>query len=96
MLSQSKNTTPKRNRLTEYARDSKEKSAFHYSIFQNSISPSIQVNSTFNCHNPKAHKFYYKIIILFPDLFIASLSLSDFRYHRYKHNFQDSLNLLGN
>ena len=56
----------------------------------------LQVNSIFNCHNPKAHEFYYKIIILFPDLFISSLSLSDFRYHRYKHNFQDSLNLLGN
>ena len=40
MLSQSKNITLKRNRLTEYARDSKQKSAFHYSIFQNSISPS--------------------------------------------------------
>ena len=43
-------------------------------------------NSIFNCHNPKALKFITQL----------GLGLSHLRYHKFKHNFQDSLNPLCN
>ena len=43
-------------------------------------------NSIFNCHNPKALKFNIRL----------RLGLSHLRYHKFKHNFQDSLNPLCN
>ena len=39
-----------------------------------------------NCHNPKALKFITRL----------RLGLSHLRYHKFKHNFQDSLNPLCN
>ena len=39
-------------------------------------------NSIFNCHNPKALEFITQL----------HLCLSHSRYHKFKHNFQDSLN----
>ena len=43
-------------------------------------------NSIFNCQNPKALKFITRL----------RLGLSHLRYHKFKHNFQDSLNPLCN
>ena len=43
-------------------------------------------NSIFNCHNPKVLEFITRL----------RLGLSHLRYHKFKHNFQDSLNSLCN
>ena len=71
------------NKLAPDLRNSDSFSAFKKSIL-NFIRPS--PNSIFNCHNPKALKFITRL----------RLGLSHLRYHKFKHNFQDSLNPLCN
>ena len=67
------------NKLAPDLRISDSYSAFNTDIL-NFISPS--QNSIFNCHNLKALKFITRL----------RLGLSHLRYHKFKHNFQDSLN----
>ena len=43
-------------------------------------------NSVYNCHNPKGIKFITRL----------QLGLSHLREHKFKHNFQDLINLLCN
>ena len=57
--------------------------AFNTDIL-NFIRPS--QNSIFNCHNLKALKFVTRL----------RLGLSHLGYHKFKHNFQDSLNAFCN
>ena len=59
-----------------------------FSVFKKSILNFIcsSPNSIFNCHNPKAVKFITQL----------RLGLSHLRYHKFKHNFQDSVNPLCN
>ena len=71
------------NKLAPDLRNSGSFSAFKKSIL-NFIRPS--PNSIFTCHNPKALKFLTRL----------RLGLSHLRYHKFKHNFQDSLNPLCN
>ena len=71
------------NKLAPDLRNSGSFSAFKKSIL-NFIRPS--PNSIFNCHDPKALKFITRL----------RLGLSHLRYHKFKHNFQDSLNPLCN
>ena len=71
------------NKLDPDLRNSDSFSAFKKSIL-NFIRPS--PNSIFNCHNPKALKFITR----------AGLGLSHLRHHKFKDNFQDSLNPLCN
>ena len=71
------------NKLAPDLRNSGSFSAFKKSIL-NCIRPS--PNSIFNCDNPKALKFITRL----------RLGLSHLRYHKFKHNFQDSLNPLCN
>ena len=70
-------------KLAPDLRNSDSFSAFK-KIILNFIRPS--PNSIFNCHNPKALKFITQL----------HLGLSHLRYHKFKHNFQDSLNPLCN
>ena len=70
-------------KLAPDLRNSDSFSAFK-KIILNFIRPS--PNSIFNCHNPKALKFITRL----------RLGLSHLRYHKFKHNFQDSLNPLCN
>ena len=69
------------NKLAPDLRNSDSFSAFKKSIL-NFIRPS--PNSIFNCHNPKALKFITRL----------RLGLSHLHYHKFKHNFQASLNPL--
>ena len=46
------------------------------------IRPS--ANSTFHCHNPEGLKLIARL----------SLRLSHLRFHKFKHSFQDALNLI--
>ena len=67
------------NKLAPDLRNSGSFSAFKKSILS-FIRPS--PNSIFNCHNPKELKFITRL----------RLGLSHLCYHKFKHNFQDSLN----
>ena len=71
------------NKLAPDLRNSESFSACKKGIL-NFIHPS--PNSIFNCHNPKALKFTTWLC----------QGLSHLRYHKFKHNFQDSLNPLCN
>ena len=76
-------TTIEWNNLAPDLSNSDSYSAFEKNIL-NFIRPS--PNSRFNCYNPKALKFSTRL----------RLGLSHLRYHKFKHNFQDSLNPLCN
>ena len=68
------------NKLNHNIKNSSSFSIFRKSIL-NFIRPS--PNSLFNCHNPKGIKFITG----------RRLGLSHLREHKFKHRFQDSLNL---
>ena len=67
------------NKLAPDRKNSDTYRAFKKNVL-NFICPS--ANSTFNCHNPKALKFITRLC----------LGHSYLRYHKFEHDFQDSLN----
>ena len=68
------------NKLDHNIRNSTSFNIFRKNILK-FIRPS--ANSLFNCHNPKGIKFITRL----------RLGLSHLREHKFKHSFQDSLNL---
>ena len=68
------------NKLDHNIRNSSSFNIFRKSILK-FIRPS--ANSLFNCHNPKGIKFITRL----------RLGLSHLREHKFKHSFQNSLNL---
>ena len=71
------------NKLDPSLRNSKSFLTFKKNILQ-FIRPS--VNSVYNCHNPKGIKLVTRL----------RLGFSHLREHRFKYNFQESLNPLCN
>ena len=71
------------NKLGTSLRNSKIFLTFKKNILQ-FIRPA--VNSAYNCHNPKGIKLVTRL----------RLGLSPLREHKFKHNFQESLNTLCN
>ena len=69
------------NKLGPGLRKAESLSLFKTNIFQ-FIRPS--PNSVYNCHNPKGLKFITRL----------RLGLSHLREHKFKHSFQDTINLL--
>ena len=61
------------------------RSASSLNVFTKSLLKFIRPppNSVFNCHNCKGIKYLTRL----------GLGLSDLRYHKFKHSFQDALNL---
>ena len=76
-------TFSERNKLDPAIRNSESLSIFSKNILH-FIRPAH--NSIYNCHNPIGVKLITRL----------RLGLSHLREHKFKHNFQDSINPLGN